>query len=82
MGNNPLVSWPAAAGLVVVLSGASLGAGQSMPAAAADRHTVLVRQYCVSCHNSRTRIAGLALDDILGAPVERPALLEVTSGGS
>ncbi|MEE2637171.1 MAG: DUF1587 domain-containing protein, partial [Acidobacteriota bacterium] len=72
MGNNPLVSWPAAAGLVVVLSGTSLGAGQSIPsvpAAAADRHTVLVRQYCVSCHNSRTRIAGLALDDILGAPV-------------
>ena len=35
----------------------------STPAADAP-HTALINQYCVSCHNTRTQTAGLALDTI------------------
>ncbi len=39
------------------------------PAAEAP-HLTLVKEYCVSCHNSRTKTAGLELDTVSGQPLE------------
>ena len=43
------------------------------PAAAASAHQALVGKYCVSCHNSRTRTADLALDSVDVANPSRDA---------
>src|SRR5262245_9111439 len=54
--------------LALVAGGRSLAADPQAAAAAADapRSTerVLLNRYCVSCHNQRTKTAGLALDTL------------------
>ena len=45
-------------------------APESAPSATAGgAHLSLVKQYCVSCHNSRTKTAGLELDTVSGQPL-------------
>ena len=54
----------AAGGLAGTLGAApATGAGQAPDG---DAHRAVVDRYCLSCHNSRTRTAGLALDTIAG----------------
>ena len=50
-----------AAGLAGTLGAAPAPA---QPAPDAEAYRTLVGRYCVSCHNNRTRTAGLALDTI------------------
>ena len=53
----------AAAGLAGTLGAAPAVAGEPEP----DAYRAVVERYCLSCHNSRTRTAGLALDTIAEA---------------
>lgn len=46
----------------------SAGAIDASPSSAVAQQGVL-QKYCVSCHNQRTKTAGLAIDALLGAPV-------------
>ena len=64
---------PRRVGIAGVIMAGALGAGSlaapveaQQPAAApgAAPHHALVNRYCLSCHNDRTRTAGLALDTI------------------
>ena len=58
--------WTAAGMLAVGGFVGTLGAQQASSAAPAEEapHNALVNTYCLSCHNSRTKTAGLALDTI------------------
>lgn len=68
--------------LVTALGGSGLVAGVQRPvptttAASADAPRALVQQYCVTCHNDRSKSGGLSLEsqDITTAP-EHPELWE------
>ncbi|MCY4505377.1 MAG: hypothetical protein OXG35_00235 [Acidobacteria bacterium] len=55
----------AAAGLAATLGAAPAAAAQAEP----DAYRAVVERYCLTCHNSRTRTAGLALDTVAEAPL-------------
>src|SRR5215471_16947459 len=42
----------------------------ALPALAQNQHQAMLNTYCISCHNSRAKIGGLALDalDLQAAP--------------
>ena len=56
----------------VALLAAPLGAAQVGAPVAAD-HKAVVDRYCVSCHNGRAKVGGLALDDMDPAKVPEGA---------
>ena len=60
-----MVRW-SALGVLVLGSAAVTAQAQSTPGSA---HTELINQYCLSCHNSRRLVAGLALDTVGARPV-------------
>jgi Protein of unknown function (DUF1592)/Protein of unknown function (DUF1588)/Protein of unknown function (DUF1587)/Protein of unknown function (DUF1585)/Protein of unknown function (DUF1595)/Cytochrome C oxidase, cbb3-type, subunit III len=50
-------------GIVLCLATApSLASQQTPPPAQAVDHAAIISKYCVSCHNGRTKVGGLALD--------------------
>src|SRR5215510_8268772 len=66
-----LVGATAATFAVLLLCGAGLRAAQSQGSSAATgssaaiaQQKALVDQYCVTCHNQKTKTAGLALDTL------------------
>ena len=69
--------WPAVAMLAVAFSGAlvaqqsgSLSSPQPDPGVAADApYRALVKSYCLSCHNAKSKAGGLELDTINGQDV-------------
>ena len=76
---GPLARGAAVTGLVLVTVGGAglwLRADQSAvskaPASIQPLKPVL-DQYCVTCHNSKLRTAGLAIDELLAAPTEKNA---------
>ena len=59
----------AAAGLVVAALGSPDAAARQATAASAQAgpgsdHRSVINQYCVTCHNQRTKTAGLVLDAV------------------
>jgi hypothetical protein len=71
---------PHAAGLTDVHGGRDAkrpGSAQATSASTADPHRALLDRYCVTCHNTRTKVAGLMLDTADLARVdENPELWE------
>jgi mono/diheme cytochrome c family protein len=72
--------WCAAFVLAAATAPALTGASQAPPAASAPAAAVsgpaaaaFLKQYCISCHNSRARAGGLALDALDPAVVEEHA---------
>ena len=74
--------WATAAVLLVISgSGPPVGARAAVQTVgvnpSASRHAAAIVQYCVPCHNQRLRTAGLALDELDLAVVDRaPAVWE------
>jgi hypothetical protein len=74
--NNALLA--AAGALMAVSASTMIGAAQGRPTAAARAavaavsapDAVFLKQYCLGCHNERTRIANLALDALDSAKVD------------
>ena len=64
--------WTVASGVVLAGFAGTLGA-QPAPreaaAPAAGAHTAVVNQYCLACHNDRTRTGGLGLEAVNAAPL-------------
>src|SRR5438105_2123880 len=62
---------------VLLLAGGLFGAGgpqqQSPSPAAASIERAALDRYCLGCHNSKMKTAGLALDAIGAVPVEQHA---------
>src|SRR6266705_2503596 len=58
-------------GSAVMMWLASAAHGQTVPSAAAER--ALLDQYCVVCHNQRLKTAGLMLDQLDLAQVDKNA---------
>ena len=50
--------------ILVVGSLSTVGAQQPAAGAAVAPHTAMVNQYCITCHNSKLKVAGLQLDMI------------------
>src|SRR6185503_2501159 len=50
--------------IIFIIGGVSSVFAQQQGASGAAPHTALVNQYCVTCHNSRLKVAGLQLDAI------------------
>jgi len=48
----------------MLLPASAAGQTTSEPGDAAADHELLMRRYCVACHNARTRTGGLALDEV------------------
>ncbi len=49
----------------------------ALPASPQDSHRLLVSTYCITCHNTRLKTGGLALDDLnIEAPVDDAAIWE------
>src|SRR5262245_8814410 len=65
MNARRLVAIGIALTVVVCADRRNVGAQRRGPeAAAAESDAQVIKQYCVTCHNQRTRTAGLALDTI------------------
>src|SRR5258708_29490374 len=61
--------------LIAVSPVVSRSPAQTSPVAQADQHRTMLNTYCVTCHNSRLKTGGLALD---GGVLDR---LDVQSAG-
>ena len=46
------------------IAGLTVANAQQPPASSSSVHTAVVNQYCLSCHNSKLKVGGLALDAI------------------
>src|SRR6516225_343337 len=55
------VGWVASAAVAVAAAPAQ---SSSVPPASASSVGAVVKQYCVACHNARTKTAGLSLEDV------------------
>ena len=67
-----VAAWVAAAAVFGPLQAADQAPGAAPAAAAAgtaDAHQAVVRRYCVTCHNPRTKSGGLVLDGLSLADV-------------
>lgn len=51
-------------GALVVLAAAPVMVAQAPPAGGTDQYRAMLTTYCMGCHNSRTKIGGLALDGL------------------